>query len=187
MKKCKKKKDILLFNAVVVVNISVFSGFARYKKCIRSIQLFSLYILIAQDAYNMLFTIITMIFTLFLILTEGSRASDALHLKRQAGFNGVATWFIPSLEGGPIGACGPEEADDAFIVALNLVQYGNVDSKSNFCGRSVRINHQGKSVDAVINDACPECSHGDLDLTQSVFQKLGNLETGRLAITWEFI
>lgn len=134
----------------------------------------------------MLYT--TWILVLFFTWTEASRASTSLNLKRQTTkFTDLATWFNPSIEGGPVGACGPEEKDDSIIVALNPEQYGDLNNRSSFCGRSVRMTYGNKTVDAVINDACPECSYGDLDLTQNVFLKLDSLDAGSIGISWEFI
>lgn len=73
------------------------------------------------------------------------------------------------------------------IVALNAPQYGSMSSKSKYCGKTVRITHGSKSVEAVINDACPGCKFGSLDLTQPVFEKLGSLGTGILDIQWEIV
>ncbi|KAI8139678.1 RlpA-like double-psi beta-barrel-protein domain-containing protein-containing protein, partial [Fennellomyces sp. T-0311] len=99
-------------------------------------------------------------------------------------FHGKATWFIPSIHGGSMGACWEYEADDEYVVAMNSVQYGDMHGQSDWCFKKVRIYHDGKSVDAVVKDACPECKHGDLDLTPPVFQALGHLDTGILEITW---
>ncbi|KAI8065993.1 RlpA-like double-psi beta-barrel-protein domain-containing protein-containing protein [Thamnidium elegans] len=111
-----------------------------------------------------------------------------IHNRKSSGrYSGRATWFIPSKEGGSLGACGPREEDDDLVVALNAVQYGNMSRKSQHCGKSVRISYKGVTVKALVNDACPECGHGDLDLTQPVFNKLGPLTIGVLPITWEFI
>ncbi|KAK4518396.1 uncharacterized protein ATC70_008613 [Mucor velutinosus] len=102
-------------------------------------------------------------------------------------YSGKATWFIPSREGGSMSACRKYEADDDYVVAMNAVQYGRMNKVSDVCGKRVRIYHGGKSVDAVINDACPSCKYGDLDLTKPVFGKLGKFKTGILDITWRYI
>ncbi|KAL9554707.1 hypothetical protein MBANPS3_002701 [Mucor bainieri] len=102
-----------------------------------------------------------------------SRAEQSLLEKRgkknKSKYSGKATWFIPSLHGGSMGACRKYEADDDYVVAMNAVQYGRMNKVSDVCGKRVRIHHKGKYVEAVINDACPECKYGDLDLTKPVF------------------
>ncbi|KAG0167789.1 hypothetical protein DFQ28_002890 [Apophysomyces sp. BC1034] len=102
-------------------------------------------------------------------------------------FSGTGTWFIPSKEGGSQGACGPSEADDAPIVAMNAPQYGSTSSKSKWCGKKIRITSGGKSVTATVNDACPGCKFGDLDLTPVLFKKLADLNKGVIDIKWQLI
>ncbi|CAO3619406.1 unnamed protein product [Mucor fragilis] len=122
-----------------------------------------------------------------------SRAERSLLEKRSKkkssgdNYSGKATWFVPSLHGGSMGACGEYEADDDYVVAMNAEQYGRMSKVSDVCGKRVRIYHDGKSIEAVINDACPECKYGDLDLTKPVFGELGKFKTGILDITWEYI
>ncbi|GAA5812715.1 hypothetical protein MFLAVUS_006173 [Mucor flavus] len=100
-------------------------------------------------------------------------------------YTGTATWFKPASEGGSQGACGPEEDDDSYIVALNAPQYGNMSKKSPWCGKKVRITGPKGSVTAVVNDACPGCSHGDLDLTPILFkQVVGDMNIGVAKISW---
>lgn len=126
-------------------------------------------------------------------ISSVSRAQKALLEKRgrkkssSKNYSGKATWFIPSVHGGSMGACRKYEADDDYVVAMNAVQYGPMNKVSDVCGKRVRIYHDGKSVEAVINDACPECKYGDLDLTKPVFGTLGKFKTGILDITWEYI
>ncbi|ORZ14210.1 hypothetical protein BCR42DRAFT_313024, partial [Absidia repens] len=87
-------------------------------------------------------------------------------------FTGKATFFSPKQEGGDTGACGPHEDDQSTIVALNLHQYGDENSKSDWCFKKVIIFYDGKSTEATITDACPGCQDKSLDLTPAVFKKL---------------
>lgn len=102
-------------------------------------------------------------------------------------FKGTGTWFIPATEGGSTGACGPQENNNELVGALNAPQYGDMSSKSSWCGKKVKVTSGGKSVIVTINDACPECAHGSIDLTQAAFKQLGNLGTGVLPITWSLV
>jgi expansin (peptidoglycan-binding protein) len=86
-----------------------------------------------------------------------------------------------------MGACGEYEADDSYVVALNSVQYGDMTKKSSWCGKTVRVHYGGKSVEAVINDACPECRYGSIDLTPPVFNTLGDPDVGILQVKWEVV
>ncbi|KAI9013765.1 RlpA-like double-psi beta-barrel-protein domain-containing protein-containing protein [Phycomyces nitens] len=106
--------------------------------------------------------------------------------KRKTTYKGTATWFIPETEGGVWGACGPKESSSSKIVALNKSQYGNMSKKSKWCGKKIRITGPtGKSVTATINDACPGCKSGDLDLTPVLFKQIiGNMNKGVGKIKW---
>ncbi|KAI8070449.1 RlpA-like double-psi beta-barrel-protein domain-containing protein-containing protein [Gongronella butleri] len=116
---------------------------------------------------------------------RGSSSSSSSSSSSGKSFSGTGTWFVPSTEGGSQGACGSHEADNAQVVALNSAQYGNTSKKSSWCGKTVTITYKGKTTDAVINDACPTCSYGDLDLTKTVFKDLeSDFGVGELAIKW---
>ncbi|GAB5594041.1 hypothetical protein Unana1_08941 [Umbelopsis nana] len=117
------------------------------------------------------------------------RAMRRANLEARSGssYGGIATWFNPASQGGSTGACGPQEDDGSLIVALNAPQYGNMNQKSSWCGKKISITHAGKTVQATINDACPECAYGSLDLTPAVFNKLGNPVVGELDIKWTVI
>ncbi|KAI8975095.1 RlpA-like double-psi beta-barrel-protein domain-containing protein-containing protein [Mycotypha africana] len=110
-------------------------------------------------------------------------------VKRGHSYSGTATWYKPATEGGPEAACNGEHIDnDSQIVALNADQYGDLDSKSKWCGKKIRIKGEKGTATATILDACPECSEGDLDLTPSLFKKVvGDMDAGVGDITWEVI
>ncbi|ORX57968.1 hypothetical protein DM01DRAFT_1333647 [Hesseltinella vesiculosa] len=106
-------------------------------------------------------------------------------LEKRSSYHGRATWFSPASEGGSTGACGPQENDNSPIVALNHPQYGSMSSVSKWCGKKIRIKGPHGTAIARINDACPECAYGSLDLTPAVFKKVvGNLNIGVGKITW---
>jgi expansin (peptidoglycan-binding protein) len=103
-------------------------------------------------------------------------------------YKGTATWFDPASEGGSQGSCGKSENPHSAIVALNHAQYGNMNSKSSWCGKKISIKGPHGTTTATINDACPGCGSGSLDLTASVFEKVvGNLDIGVGSITWHLI
>ena len=70
------------------------------------------------------------------------------------------------------------------FAALNKPQYGNVGAKSTWCNRCASVSYGGKSVKVLIFDACPECKHGDIDLSQAAFEKLAPKSVGRMKISW---
>lgn len=117
--------------------------------------------------------------------TTTTKQSNSGSSSSSGTYTGTATWFKPASEGGSQGACGPEEDDDSYIVALNAPQYGNMSKKSSWCGKKVKITGPKGSVVAVVNDACPGCSHGDLDLTPILFkQVVGDMNIGVAKISW---
>jgi expansin (peptidoglycan-binding protein) len=73
--------------------------------------------------------------------------------------------------------------------ALNDVQWSNLAH----CGRCAKvrcIDARCKSRDSeivTIVDRCPECKHGDLDLSPSVWKTITGVDPSRLAIEWSFI
>jgi expansin (peptidoglycan-binding protein) len=106
-------------------------------------------------------------------------------LAKRSSYSGTATFFHPATEGGSTGACGPEEDNNSAIVALNAPQYGDLSSKSDWCGKTITIKGPAGTATARINDACPECGHGSLDLTPSLFKKVvGEESIGEGDITW---
>ncbi|KAG8987092.1 hypothetical protein FRB90_003600, partial [Tulasnella sp. 427] len=76
-------------------------------------------------------------------------------------YNGRGTFFAPGL-----GACGSKAGRGDAIVALNSGQYGDMAKTSQHCFRKIRVmnTENGKSQVAVIQDACPSCGWGGLDL-----------------------
>lgn len=125
-----------------------------------------------------------------LIAAAPIQSSEESHLEKRGSktFKGTATWFLPASEGGSTGACGPKENNNSPIVALNRPQYGNTSKKSKWCGKKVRITGPKGSVTATVNDACPECKHGDLDLTPVLFKKVvGKMDKGVGKIKWHFV
>lgn len=105
--------------------------------------------------------------------------------KRRTTYHGIGTWFVPETEGGIYGACGPKENSESMIVAMNHKQYGNMNAKSKWCGKKLRLKGPKGSTTVTVNDACPGCGYGDLDLTPKVFQKvIGDFDLGVGKITW---
>ena len=71
------------------------------------------------------------------------------------------------------------------IVALSLDIGGGYRHPN--CGRCVRIQYQGKTVNARVVDSCPGCPSTSLDLSPPVFSALDHLDRGVLQIQWEFV
>ncbi|KAI9321875.1 RlpA-like double-psi beta-barrel-protein domain-containing protein-containing protein [Dichotomocladium elegans] len=100
-------------------------------------------------------------------------------------YHGTGTWFVPVNEGGPYGSCGPKEDSNSLIAALNHEQYGEMNRKSPWCGKKIKVEGEKGAVVVTINDACPGCGFGDLDLTPKVFKEvIGDMNKGVGPITW---
>ncbi|KAL1934511.1 hypothetical protein VTP01DRAFT_6693 [Rhizomucor pusillus] len=106
-------------------------------------------------------------------------------VKRARTYKGKGTWFIPEQEGGIYGACGPKENSESMIVAMNAKQYGNMNRKSKWCGKKLKVKGPNGSAIVKVNDACPGCGKNSLDLTPKVFKKvIGDFDIGIATITW---
>ncbi|EPQ32306.1 uncharacterized protein PFL1_00502 [Pseudozyma flocculosa PF-1] len=107
------------------------------------------------------------------------------HLVKRA-YNGDATWY--DVETGNAGACGQMLKESDFVVAINQPQYGSLNQKSSWCGKTITISANGKSTQARVADACPtgggNCGFGSLDMSKSLFQFFNPLGVGKFSITW---
>lgn len=99
--------------------------------------------------------------------------------------NAWATYF---WQGGNAGACGIYHADSDLIAALDTRMFGTDYSRpSSWCGRRVRVTNtqNGKTVDVVIQDACPTCDTStSLDLSHGAFLAIAQESEGHVPITW---
>lgn len=68
--------------------------------------------------------------------------------------------------------------------AMNIAQIDNSAS----CGLCVSVDYGGKKTPVLIDNLCPECKFGDLDLSHEAWQVIvGNSDYSRLKASWEFI
>ncbi|GMF31710.1 unnamed protein product [Phytophthora lilii] len=75
-------------------------------------------------------------------------------------------------------------------VALNQAQW---DSLGN-CGRCIEVSCideqctvQNKTAVVQVLDRCPECAHGALDLSPTVYKEITGLDPNRLTMRWRFV
>ncbi|ORY83498.1 RlpA-like double-psi beta-barrel-protein domain-containing protein-containing protein [Leucosporidium creatinivorum] len=116
--------------------------------------------------------------------TTTSAATTSSAASSVTPFTGQATFFY---QYGVAGACGNVNADSTPLVALDWRLYGNLNQESQYCGRSLTITNtdNGKSVVAIVADACPSCaSQYSLDLSTGAFDAIGDQDTGVLPISW---
>ncbi|PWN49203.1 hypothetical protein IE53DRAFT_303867, partial [Violaceomyces palustris] len=83
-----------------------------------------------------------------------------------------------------LGACGNYNQDSDFIVALNAGQYGNMGQRSSWCGQSIAITYAGVTQYATVQDACPGCPWGGLDMSPGLFQAFAPLDKGVFQMSW---
>lgn len=92
-------------------------------------------------------------------------------------FSGEATYY----DADGTGACGFGKSNDFLVAALNKSQYSKAQ-----CGKCALVKGPKGSVTIKIVDLCPGCKNGDLDLSETAFEKVADLSDGRVDITWHF-
>ncbi|CAG8471810.1 15965_t:CDS:2 [Funneliformis caledonium] len=97
---------------------------------------------------------------------------------------GDGTYYDPGVG---IGACGWQNYDHEFVAALNAPQYGKFanPADSPICGKCIKVTGPKGSVNVKLVDKCPICKHGDIDMTSKAFEKIADIDDGRVKITWE--
>ena len=107
-------------------------------------------------------------------------------------FSGVDLTIAPLT--GALGACGePMHATDMYVAiaqsAWGASTYDTMTGQATnkWCGQKVRIEYNGKSVDAKIMDMCPGCAGHDLDLSDAAWAAIGMTEWTRVKGSWSMI
>ncbi|GAA5968049.1 hypothetical protein JCM11641_003712 [Rhodosporidiobolus odoratus] len=112
--------------------------------------------------------------------TQAPKTTQSAPSYSSSSYSGRATFFT---QGGNPGSCGNYNSDSTYLVAVNSAQMS-----SSLCGKTVRITNtaNGKSITASVQDTCPGCSYGSLDLSTGAFGALGSYDAGVLPITWSY-
>ncbi|KAJ2694506.1 hypothetical protein H4218_005573 [Coemansia sp. IMI 209128] len=99
-------------------------------------------------------------------------------------FTGDGTFFSPGL-----GSCGLTNSDSDLIAAIPAPQYGSNPNPNSaeVCGKCALVKGPKGQVKVKITDRCPVCKTGDLDLSPSAFQQIGDFDAGRIPISWSFV
>jgi expansin (peptidoglycan-binding protein) len=96
-------------------------------------------------------------------------------------FSGEGTYYF-GADGG--GNCSFEPTpNDLMVGAMNEQQYASAD----LCGAYVAITGPSGSVTVRITDRCPECAHGDIDLSPEAFDRIAPRVAGRVPISWRVV
>ncbi|KAK8869847.1 hypothetical protein IAR55_000415 [Kwoniella newhampshirensis] len=101
-----------------------------------------------------------------------------LSIAKRDSFNGRATFYDVGL-----GACGGYNVASDYIVAQNSAQYGGGYPGPN-CGKSITISYNGKTAVATIQDECPTCPYGGLDMSRGLFDHFASEDVGQFYMTW---
>jgi len=100
-------------------------------------------------------------------------------LDKRTAHTGRGTWFYPGL-----GACGFTDGNNDPVVAISSQRWNNGEN----CNQWILITNteNGKIAYGRVRDECPGCGSGDLDMSPSLFEQIGALDTGVLSISWHF-
>lgn len=116
-------------------------------------------------------------FLLFLVLPS------VMFLSYSQTNSGEGTFYAP-IDGTNSGNCSIFiEQGDLMYCALNAIDYNNAAP----CGGYIKVTGAKGSVVLQVVDSCPECSKGDVDMTEEAFSVIDEVINGRVPITWEFV
>lgn len=113
--------------------------------------------------------------------SSDSSSSSSPSSSSSQDFSGQATYYDVGL-----GACGVTNTNSELIAAINVDQFGSQSNGNPICGKQATLYYQGKSVTVTVQDKCPGCSYGDIDLSPAAFKALADESLGRIPITWHF-
>jgi len=64
---------------------------------------------------------------------------------------------------------------------------GSQSNGNPYCGKTISVRANGKTITAQVRDKCPSCARYDLDGTEKMFIDLfGSLTDGRRVVEWWF-
>jgi expansin (peptidoglycan-binding protein) len=100
---------------------------------------------------------------------------------------GYLTYYAVGL-----GACGEDDTGrdmSANIVAMSSEVMGFRSNDNPMCGKTIQIYNSanGKVSTGVVRDKCPGCKRGSIDVSQKLFEELGDLAQGRIPISWAWV
>jgi len=101
-------------------------------------------------------------------------------------YTGDATAYGSEKSDGNCSYPTDEYYDDMMYAALNSKQYKN-DLGCGACAVVISTEEPYNPIRVRVLDKCPECKHGDLDLSDKAYRALVNKDPGRKKITWALI
>ncbi|KAJ5677206.1 uncharacterized protein N7477_002839 [Penicillium maclennaniae] len=122
-------------------------------------------------------------------LTVGKKKASNLPLPTSNGgpYSGDLTYYDPGL-----GSCGYTSTESESVCAVSHILFDAASTGSNpndnpLCGLKIRLRRNGKSVDVKVVDRCVGCKVDDLDVTESVFEKVAEIAQGRVTMEWAWL
>lgn len=104
----------------------------------------------------------------------------------QAGYQNTHTGRGTYYGYGGGGNCSfPMPSSTVLTAAMNAADYNG----SQACGAYIEVTNLNTQQTVVvrIDDQCPGCSVGDVDLSQDAFAKISPLGAGQIPITWKYV
>ncbi|KAL1933159.1 hypothetical protein VTP01DRAFT_8837 [Rhizomucor pusillus] len=97
---------------------------------------------------------------------------------------GDGTYYDPGVG---LTSCGTSYTAQDMIVALNRVDYGSYanPNDSPVCGACIEITGPLGTAKATIEDQCPVCGRGSVDMSPAVYGKVGDFNQGRIPVSWK--
>jgi len=93
-----------------------------------------------------------------------------------------ARWSFYNTQTGNAGSCGQFLSNSGFTVAVNVEQM-----TSSFCGKTISMTYGGRTTTATVQDTCPGCPWGGLDLSPGLFSFFAPQSVGIIYGEWEFV
>jgi expansin (peptidoglycan-binding protein) len=100
--------------------------------------------------------------------------------------NGNSTYYNDA----GYGACGtPIDASSQLLVAVSTAYWTTANPNNDpLCqGVSVQVTYNGTTITVPVEDKCPTCDSGHIDLSQPAFEELADTGLGNIPVTWEFV
>ncbi|KAJ5682192.1 hypothetical protein N7462_005357 [Penicillium macrosclerotiorum] len=133
--------------------------------------------------------LIALIIGLAVGLTVGKNKHSNLALPTNNGgpYEGDLTYYNPAL-----GSCGYTNTDSDLVCAVSHILFDAASTGSNpndnpLCGLKLRLRRNGESVDVKVVDRCVGCAETDLDVTEAVFERVAEIDQGRVSVEWSWL
>jgi len=124
-------------------------------------------------------TIVGLLFTITTFVAGLPISNAPSILQSRTTYVGRGTWYDVDTSGE--GACGKWNNNNQPIIAMNHVQYNR-----NICGKWITLKNtkNGRTARGYVEDMCPGCPKGGVDMSPSLFEQLASLGTGVVTVSW---